>query len=366
MLEGKGFFTWKIPRCEGGDPYAIASVAKSANFTHVLIKLADGPVTYNGSWGLEEDFITPVIHVLKSQGIQVWGWHYIYGYNPIGEVNKAIQRINQYELDGYVLDVEKEFQEDGKRIAAKRFMEIFRSAFPDLPVALSSYRFPSLHPRVPWSVFLEACDINMPQVYWVKAHNAGEQLERCVREFQAMTPSRPIIPTGSAYSQSGWAPTKDEVSDFLQTAKQLNLKGVNFWEWSEARSDRFQDVWEVIENEPWGNDNKPQDICERYIEALNSHNADTVSNLYAEDAVHITATRAIQGKEAIREWYAMLFSQLLPDAKFRLSSFSGNGTSRHLTWTARSVHGKVEDGSDTLSFHNDRLHYHYSFFSVSQ
>jgi hypothetical protein len=365
MLQGKGFFTWKIPRCEDGDPHAIAAVAKSANFSHVLIKLADGTVTYNGTWGLDEDFITPVIEVLKSQGIQVWGWHYIYGYNPIGEVNKAIQRITQYDLDGYVLDVEKEFQEDGKRVAAKRFMGILRSAFPDLPVALSSYRFPSLHPRVPWTEFLEACDFNMPQVYWVKAHNAGEQLARCVKEFEAMSPSRPIFPTGSAYSQSGWAPTKEEVKDFLLTAKQLNLKGVNFWEWSEARSERFRDIWDVIKDEPWGEENKPRDFSERYIEALNSHNADTVSNLYANEAVHITASRVIQGKDAIRDWYSLFFTQILPNAKFQLSGFTGNGNSRHLNWTAKSDAGRVNDGNDTLSLLNDRLHYHYSFFSVS-
>lgn len=365
MLQGKGFFTWKIPRCEGGDPYAIAGVAKSAHLTHVLIKLADGTVTYNGSWGMEEDFITPVIHVLKSQGIKVWGWHYIYGYNPIGEVNKAIQRINQYDLDGYVLDVEKEFQEDGKRIAAKRFMNIFRSAFPELPVALSSYRYPSIHPRVPWSEFLETCDLIMPQVYWVKSHNPGEQLVRCVKEFQAMTPSRPILPTGAAYSQSGWKPTREDVKDFMQTAKRLNLKGVNFWEWSEARSERFQDVWDVIKNEPWEVNGESKDICERYIDALNSHDAETVTAMYADEAVHITAARVIQGREAIRDWYSLFFSQVLPQAKFSLSGYSGNGTSRHLTWTARSRVGKVEDGKDTLSMYNDQLHYHYSFFSIT-
>jgi hypothetical protein len=205
----------------------------------------------------------------------------------------------------------------------------------------------------------------MPQVYWVKAHNAGEQLARCVKEFEAMSPSRPIFPTGSAYSQSGWAPTKEEVKDFLLTAKQLNLKGVNFWEWSEARSERFRDIWDVIKDEPWGEENKPRDFSERYIEALNSHNADTVSNLYANEAVHITASRVIQGKDAIRDWYSLFFTQILPNAKFQLSGFTGNGNSRHLNWTAKSDAGRVNDGNDTLSLLNDRLHYHYSFFSVS-
>ena len=41
-LEGKGFFTWKIPNCEHGDPKLIAAHAKSAGLTHLVVKVADG------------------------------------------------------------------------------------------------------------------------------------------------------------------------------------------------------------------------------------------------------------------------------------------------------------------------------------
>lgn len=38
-LEGKGCFIWKIPRCENGDPEAIANLAKAAQPTRCISQL---------------------------------------------------------------------------------------------------------------------------------------------------------------------------------------------------------------------------------------------------------------------------------------------------------------------------------------
>ncbi len=46
-LQGKGFFIWQVPNCESGDANAIASLAASANLTHVLVKIANGILPYN-------------------------------------------------------------------------------------------------------------------------------------------------------------------------------------------------------------------------------------------------------------------------------------------------------------------------------
>ena len=45
--QGKGFYIWKIPSCEGGDPVKIAYTAHRAGLTHVLIKIANGIYDYN-------------------------------------------------------------------------------------------------------------------------------------------------------------------------------------------------------------------------------------------------------------------------------------------------------------------------------
>ena len=107
-LEGKGMFVWKAPRIEGGNPKAAAAVAKGAGFTHVLVKIANGPYIYNGTWNDPTDYTTPLVDALRNMGIKVWGWHYVYGDDPVGEANIAIRRINQYNLDGYVIDAEED------------------------------------------------------------------------------------------------------------------------------------------------------------------------------------------------------------------------------------------------------------------
>jgi hypothetical protein len=365
-LEGKGMFIWKVPRIEGGNPQAVAAVAKGAGFTHVLVKIANGNQVYHGTWNDLTDYTTPLVEALRAQGIKVWGWHYVYGDDPVGEANVAIRRVNQYRLDGYVIDAEVEYKKDGRRTAAKTFMSRLRASLPNLDIALSSFRFPNWHPQLPWTEFLSGCTYNMPQVYWMKANNPAEQLNRCVREFQKITPFRPIIPTGAAFSEMGWKPTSEEVLDFMKTAKELNLPAVNFWEWYDARAGLMPNVWEVIRDYSWTGSQPTKDICERFITLLNNHDPNTLLDLYAPSAVHITAVRAIQGLESIRGWYNTLFRQVLPKATFTLTGFSGNGSKRNMTWTATSPGGSVHNGSDTFGLYRDgKINYHYSFFTVS-
>lgn len=217
ILQGKGYFVWRIWTCENGDVSAIANLAQQANFTHVLIKVADGAYSYNIINNV--DLVPPLVSALRQKGIVVWGWHYLYGNEPVSEADKAIQRIGQLNLDGYALDVEAEFKQPGKDAAARTFMKRLRNAYPSLPIALCSYRYPTYHPQVPWSVFLEQCDYNMPQVYWEQAHNPADQLRRSVLEFQALSPFRPIIPVGSAYRRGSWAASPTEVLDFSPLPK---------------------------------------------------------------------------------------------------------------------------------------------------
>jgi hypothetical protein len=361
-LEGKGFFIWKIPNCEAGQSHLIASLAKQAELTYVLIKIADTNYAYNIVNGV--DLVPAVAAALRARHIQVWGWHYVRGYNPIGEADKAVERVRELGLDGYVIDAEGEYKEPGKAEAARKYMSRLRAGLPQTPIALCSYRFPSYHPQLPWREFLEKSDLNMPQVYWMQSHNAGEQLDRCVREFQAMTPSRPVHPVGAAFQQFGWQATSPEVLDFLDTARALNLRSASFYSWDSCRAS-LPEVWDTIAGYSWDGEPPGQDITAQYINALNSHLPDSVVNLYLPTAVHVTADRAIQGQAALRNWYHAMFISLLPNAVFTLTGFSGSTSSRHFTWTAVSSGGNVQDGKDTFGLRNGRIAYHYSFFSIT-
>lgn len=245
-------------------------------------------------------------------------------------------------------------------------MDRLTAEITDIPIALSSYRYPSYHPQLPWDEFLSKCDLNMPQVYWLKAHNPGAQLERTVEEFRNLEYTPPIFPTGAAFTEWDWAPTADEVLAFMERAKSLKLSGVNFWEWANCKNKLPREIWQAIRDYPWDPAPPPvEDIAQLYVEALMREDPDKVMALYRDNAVHITPDRTIQGKTALKKWFQTLFTERLPDADYVLTSFSGSGNIRHLTWTADSPAGKVLNGSDTLGLMDGKISYHFSEFEIT-
>lgn len=366
-LQGKGFFIWKIADCEHGNPEAIATAAKNAGMTHVLIKIADGAYAYNLDPQTKFDRVGPVVEALRHKGMQVWGWHYVYGYDPAGEARIAVRRVQQFQLDGYVIDAEEEYKEPGRASAAQRFCKELRKGIPNVPVALSSYRFPTYHPQFPWRAFLEFCDYNMPQVYWEKAHNPAAQMARVMKEFHALSPTRPVIPTGPAYKWNGWRPTEADLTEFLGTAATYQIPAMNFFSWDECRRD-LPNLWNLIAQYPFGSPPVPQpeppkDIPEQYIDTLNSRKPEAVASLYHPQAVHITAARTIQGGSAIRSWYDQFLTEALPGAAFTLTGITGSTSiSRHFTWQAASTCGATQSGSDTFGLMDGKIIYHYTSF----
>lgn len=245
MLHGKGYYIWQISRVEGGIVTAIVDMAQAAKLEHILIKIADGTASSNVSG---TDLVAPLVSALTARGIEVWGWHYVYGDDPAGEAQKAVQRIQQTGVVGYIIDAEAQYKEPGKNLKATAFMNAMRSALPFFPIALSSYRYPSIHPDFPWREFLTRVDYAMPQVYWMNAHNPREQLAKTILEYRSLT-NLPIVPTGAAFSEGGWAPTTAEVLDYLDAAYDDNLGGTNFWEWYSAR--QLPNMWETIAGFIW-------------------------------------------------------------------------------------------------------------------
>ena len=374
-FDGKGMFIWQIPDCEGGNVNAIVQTAKQAGLSHLNIKIANGIYTFNVS-RTNQDYAAPLVQALHANGMQAWGWHYVYGSDPVGEAKIAIRRIRELGLDGYAIDAEGEYKQSGRDAAARRFMSEMRASLPNFPISLCSYRYPSYHPQIPWREFLEKCDLNMPQVYWEQSHNPGAQLNRTVREFQALSPSRPICPVGSAYGNAGWVATAADIKEFLDTARSLNLKAPSLYSWDYARK-KLPDVWNAIASYPWGGTSggggvnpppvpTPNDMPQRLITALNTRDAYKVVQLFTPDGVHISATETIQGAEAIRNWYLIFLNVTLSSATFMLTGTSGTGSTRHFTWQATSPKGRVLNGYDTIGLRNDLIAYHYTQFTITR
>lgn len=362
LPQGKGFYIWKVPNCEGGDPEKIALMAHNSGLTHVLVKIANGIYDYNYDVALKKDLVAPLANALAKYNIKTWGWHYVFGDLPKKEAKAAIRQIQKIPLEGYVIDAEAEYK--GKYTACRIFMSELRNALPTFPMALSSFRYPKYHNDLPWTDFLSKCELNMPQVYWEQARNPGEQLERCVKEFEAIvSPFKPIIPTGSAYGANNWYPKPPEITEFLNKAVSLGLSGVNFWSWDYCRRS-LPVLWDTIAAFEWsGSPNPAKDIVEKLVDTINSKNVSTLLNLYQADAVHIDAKQTIQGHTALTTWYSELFNSDLKDITIQILEFSGKNPSRQFSWIAKAPNGDNFNGNDTLGLLDNKIIYHYSSYT---
>ena len=260
---GKGMFIWRLASCAQGDPIKLANKAQEIDLSWVAIKAADG--TYKFNQGIEPtwtgpDLLGAAISALQTAGIRIWLWQYIYGANTLRqsiaalEAQTAVEMINKFNPDGWILDPEKEYKRTGAAAWADQYMTVLRSSCPILPIGLCSYRFPTLHPELPWHNFLRRCQFHSPQVYWIGAHNPGDQLGRSVRELKALA-DLPVIPVGAAYNEPAykWQPSVDEVNEFDRMAHTLKLPGVTWWEWGEngRGAEYLPDLWNAIKSHDW-------------------------------------------------------------------------------------------------------------------
>lgn len=364
ILQGKGMYLWIISRVEGGDPNAIAEMAKQAGLSHVLIKVADGSGPYNIDKNTGRDNVPALVSALRARGVQPWGWQYIYGRNARTEARIAIQRTQQFDLDGFVVNAEIEFKQKGMDVPALQYMRELRAGLPNTPIGFSSFRYPSMHRPIPFETFLEYSDLNMPQVYWIKSYNPAEQLLKSLREYQGLRVWRPFLPTGASYPEGSWAPTPKQLTDFMQACKNYDLPGANFWEWYYAR--KAPALWEAVKEFDWvaPPPEKPRDVSERFIEALNTSDPVKVTALYGTGGVHVTGDRTVQGSEGILTWYNQLLRDKLPNARFAVTGTLQKENMRVVTWTATSSNGQVLDGKDSLGVKDGKIAYHYTYFTV--
>lgn len=356
-LQGKGWFIWQVQRCGNGDPAVIAARAADAGCTHVLLKIAERTHAF-GFDRLGRDLVAPVVEALHARQITAWGWHYVYGDDPAAEAKAALQRVPQLKLDGYVIDAEAEYKHPGKAVSARVFMTHLRQGLPSLPIALSSYRFPSFHQQLPWGVFLERCDYVMPQVYWEGAHNPAQQLERCVTEFgnvKLVGAVRPVIPTGSAYGTGPWQATPADIRQFLQRARTLQLPAANLYSWDFVEQPGQRELWEAAAAVDWPPPQPPLDIVEEWAAALRAGDVERVLSLYAPDAVLVTPERTRVGQAALHAWYTdLLHGRLTPASLTVQPGAAPAGNTRRFTWqTAPSLRAE-----DLLGLRAGRIAYH--------
>ena len=125
MLFGKGYFVHYISRL-GTDYAFLARDAKLAGITHVIIKVADGAGRgTEGNVINGVDLVPPFAEALRNEGVEVWGFQAVNGYNVTGEVAMALSMIQKFDLDGFVINAEAAMK--NKPTQARNYMTGLRS-----------------------------------------------------------------------------------------------------------------------------------------------------------------------------------------------------------------------------------------------
>ena len=93
----------------------------------------------------------------------------------------------------------------------------------------------------------------------------------------------------------------------------------------------------------------PQEVFQHHAEALGAGDLDEIVADYADDAVFISPSGILRGKDGIREGFTKLLGDV-PDAAWALPTQIYEGDVLFLEWTAEAAATKVEDGIDTFVF----------------
>lgn len=230
----KFLFIWQLRNLAKNDMQAAITACLDMGLSGVSIKVAHNCGMYNLRWtgsAWVDDILPPFVTALHDAGLKVHGWQWVDGNDPTGEALRAVQRIRQLSLDGFEIDAEGTYK--GKYLAATIYARELRTQCPTLPIGLTSYRYPSLHPTLPWLEFLRYCDYHLPQVYFNPTYppNYGPvpELIRSVNELRSKK-DIPIFPAGRAYIGDGHPnPTPAEMNAFMSKAVELGLPGFTFW-----------------------------------------------------------------------------------------------------------------------------------------
>ena len=281
MPEREGLYVWRTQDKDGNSwASQIVRDVLASKVNDLYVKVANGIYDYP----FEEENVKNLEYIFSSiedDPVRAWGWHYVFLDYPIKEAKKAYEQIQRWNLVGYVINAESHAK--GKFTNAKIFIEELRSLVgEDFTLGLSSYRYPMYHQKLPWKQFLSVVDFNQPQVYWLKAHNAVEQLDLTIERTRAYeklievdpVPIHPLLCAFSDYPQE-WKPKETSMIDVFEHARKIGLPSAAWYEWKASHEIGRWDVieeytdWESTEPDPV--DDTPysaEDLESKYHEGM--------------------------------------------------------------------------------------------------
>lgn len=259
IFEGKSIFIWNVPDIFDGDAVLIAKWLKAHGFVSVMVKAADGPYVFYPShiafpnWvssmfkmgrpNVDRDFV----ETLQLAGLAVIGWGFNYGRDPEGEGTVAAKQCNALGLDGWIMDIEGEFENRSTAITdAGKFIGKFRE-FIQRPVPLAYCGWAEFfsptgtqwHNIALARFFMGLPEVThgVPMIYWDSYDFNGKPIPTPPAKVELLLMNvlkqwgfteKPITPAGRAYTGDGGIATPESVLAFGTLAHSL-CNGVTWW-----------------------------------------------------------------------------------------------------------------------------------------
>ena len=233
-FEGDGMWIWYVNQSSGGTAASIARRAQASGIETLFIKSSDG----RRYWS---QFNTSFVNELKSYGLHVCGWQYVYGRNPSAEAKVGGMAVKN-GAECLVIDAEAEYE--GRYAAASTYMRKLRAyAGQDFPIGLAGFPYVDYHPSFPYSVFLgtNGAQFNVPQAYWKTIGGGVDAVVDHTYRFNRPY-GRTIAPLGQTYD----SPPSSEILRFRQLAAADGATGLSWWSWQHTSAAGWNAVGQGI------------------------------------------------------------------------------------------------------------------------
>ena len=220
---------WYLSAAEGGNFDRIIGRAKAAGIGTLYIKSADG----TGTWG---QFTESMVSRFQRAGLDVCGWHYVYGTNPIAEA-KASAFAKRQGADCFVIDAEAEYEGNNQYAKADRYIRKLRKLVgKGFPLGLSTFPYTHYHPAFPYSVFMGpgGATANLPQIYWKTIGDTAKE-SLSITWVDNTLYDRPIYPLGQTYLN----PSRRSVENFRRFLLSYGV-APSWWSWQHTGSRQWQ------------------------------------------------------------------------------------------------------------------------------
>lgn len=241
LPSGRGFYIWRLPKCEGGDIARIIARCKSSGISWLAIKAGNGGIKWS-------QFTPELVAQLKAAGISVYGWSYdvpntAFHPDTLAKQAQVAAWVAQCGADGFLVDAEIEWEKVKDPDAqAENYVKSLRAACPaGFTIGHAPFDVIAFHQKFPYTK-LGALDFVSPQAYWPEHCKAEEaSTKRALEGFakfakQRPEAAKPLVPGGySIKPDSGCsAATVPDMLAFERRCRAAGCRGVIFWVWDKT------------------------------------------------------------------------------------------------------------------------------------